>query len=170
MFLFCFSSSCVPFVASFSELFPFFDCPFGVLERLFPTVYFVVSFVFSGVSRVVVVCFVDGSRIAFHFFFHSLFIAEQWKIIHISNKSCQCRNTDYLTEYLPHPRGPIVHQQRYRPSENRENMDTNILQTRTTYVCPEHNQLVLFQWGCTPQQKNNCSISMPFRVECIHIS
>jgi len=30
MFLFCFSSSCVPYVASFSGL-SFFDCPFGIL-------------------------------------------------------------------------------------------------------------------------------------------
>ena len=32
--LFCFSSSCVPYVASFSGL-SFFDCPFGFLLRLF---------------------------------------------------------------------------------------------------------------------------------------
>ena len=30
VFLFCFSSSCVPCVASFSEL-SIFDCPFGIL-------------------------------------------------------------------------------------------------------------------------------------------
>ena len=30
VFLFCFSSSCVPYVASFSGL-SFFDCPFGIL-------------------------------------------------------------------------------------------------------------------------------------------
>ena len=29
--LFCFSSSCVPFVASFSAGFYFFDCPFGFI-------------------------------------------------------------------------------------------------------------------------------------------
>jgi len=30
MFLLCFSSSCVPYVASFSGL-SIFDCPFGIL-------------------------------------------------------------------------------------------------------------------------------------------
>lgn len=34
LFLFYFSYICVPFVASFSEL-PIFDCPFGILQRLF---------------------------------------------------------------------------------------------------------------------------------------
>ena len=33
VFLFCFSSSCVPYVASFSGL-SIFDCPFGILLRL----------------------------------------------------------------------------------------------------------------------------------------
>jgi hypothetical protein len=34
VFLFCFSSSYVPYVASFSGL-SIFDCTFGILERLF---------------------------------------------------------------------------------------------------------------------------------------
>ena len=34
MFLFCFSSSCVPYVLSFAGVF-IFDCPFGILYRLF---------------------------------------------------------------------------------------------------------------------------------------
>jgi hypothetical protein len=34
VFLFCFSPSCVPYDASFSGLF-FFECPFGILLRLF---------------------------------------------------------------------------------------------------------------------------------------
>ena len=34
--LFSLSSSCVPFVASFSALY-IFDCPFGILYRLFNT-------------------------------------------------------------------------------------------------------------------------------------
>jgi hypothetical protein len=33
VFLFCFSSSCVPYVASFSGL-PIFDCPFSILQHL----------------------------------------------------------------------------------------------------------------------------------------
>jgi len=33
VFLFCFSSSCVPYVVSFSEL-SMFDCPFGILVYL----------------------------------------------------------------------------------------------------------------------------------------
>ena len=32
-----FSSSCVPYVASFSGLL-IFDCPFGILKRLFPII------------------------------------------------------------------------------------------------------------------------------------
>jgi len=32
--LFCFSSSCVPYVVSFSGL-SILDCPFGILQRLF---------------------------------------------------------------------------------------------------------------------------------------
>jgi hypothetical protein len=133
---------------------------------LSPAKTWIPLFVFNGLWRVVVVCFVDCRRITYHFCLHSLFIAEQWKIINMSNKSCQCWNTDYLAEYLPHPRGSIVHQQRYRPSENRENMDTNILQTRTTYVCPEHNQLVLFQWGCTPQQKKQLLYFKAIELPC----
>jgi len=38
VFLFCFSLSCVPCVASFSGL-SFFDCPFGILQRLFYLLY-----------------------------------------------------------------------------------------------------------------------------------
>ena len=34
VFLLCLSSSCVPYVASFSGLY-IFDCPFGILYRLF---------------------------------------------------------------------------------------------------------------------------------------
>jgi hypothetical protein len=34
VFLFCFSSSCVPYVASFSGL-SILDCPFSILSRLF---------------------------------------------------------------------------------------------------------------------------------------
>ena len=34
VFLFCFSPSCAPCVASFSGL-SFFDCPFGILQHLF---------------------------------------------------------------------------------------------------------------------------------------
>jgi hypothetical protein len=34
VFLFCLSSSCVPYVASFSGL-PILFCPFGILYRLF---------------------------------------------------------------------------------------------------------------------------------------
>jgi len=34
VFLFCFSTSCVPYVASFPGL-SIFDCPFCVLERLY---------------------------------------------------------------------------------------------------------------------------------------
>jgi hypothetical protein len=33
VFLFCFSSSCLPYVDSFSGL-SFFDCPFGIPQRL----------------------------------------------------------------------------------------------------------------------------------------
>ena len=34
VFLFCLSSSCVPYFASFSG-FSIFECPFGILKRLF---------------------------------------------------------------------------------------------------------------------------------------